>query len=200
MFEKNQYKNFRLENDIVYWKNRQYPISRVKNLLYKRTVTVQKMNFVTVGESHEDILVIAMDDDYVITLSFDDATIFLGWTRNKERDFNNLRELYTYLSKATFQNRIAPYVRQVESEGFFLWRGWKFFPRENKIVISGHEFPLSEYTLIKRGNEIRTELRRKLTIKEKMKGFFKTEYLLDTSVSPDVIFTLLSHYMGLTWK
>lgn len=200
MFEKNQYKHFRLENDIIHWKDKQYPISRVTKLLYRRVVTEQRLNFVRVGESHEDGLAIAMDDDYVITLSFDDATIFLGWTKNKEEDFKNLRELYTYLSKATLQKRIAYSIKQVEREGFFNWGGWKFFPKEKKIVISGHEFPLSEYTPIRRGSEISLQLKRKLTLKEKMKDFFKTEYLLDTSVNSDVIFTLLSHYMGLRWE
>jgi curved DNA-binding protein CbpA len=46
------FKNFRLEADSFYWKEKLFLVSEIKHLFFKRVLTTQRMNFVKVGDHH----------------------------------------------------------------------------------------------------------------------------------------------------
>lgn len=201
MKQTDTFRRFRFEEDTIIWKGSSYHIDQIKHLGYRETVTNQKMNFVTVGESRRETLVIVMDDDVNIVLDVDNAGLFIGINSCKGKDLQNLRELYDTLSKMTFKNRIKPYIDQIVRNGYIDWGdGCEFHPYDKKIIISGKEYPMSEYAFILGNGRITPKLKRKSTLKEKLGGIVAGEKCLNTSVSPDVLFALLDHYMGLRWK
>jgi len=96
MFECNQYKKFHIENDIITWKQKHYHIRDIVHLYLRNVITTQRLNFVNAGEARSSDLYIVFKNKDEIILSFDEATIFLGWNRDKTKDFNNLFDLYIY--------------------------------------------------------------------------------------------------------
>ncbi len=201
MFEKGQYRKFRLEGDVIHWKERTFPVSAVAHLRFQRVLTTQKLNFQSIGESHSSHLTITLDSGEEIFLSFDEATVFLGWNSDKSEDLKNLAALYGYLAKVTFQKRIAPYIRQVEQTGYFEFAGCQFFPH-NRIICRGQEFLLSQCTFLRGAWYV--EPRRKETgffakVKREIVTSFIRSPHINTQTDTDVILSLLKHYFGLQW-
>jgi len=198
--QRGQYRKFRLEDDQIHWKSDTYPISSVTHLKYQRVLTTQRMNLVKVGEARSSYLTISMNCGVKIKLSFNEATLFLGWNRDKTRDLMNIDDLHRYLARVTFQQRLEPFLDAVERTGEFEYDGCRFIPREKKIVFRTQEFIVGRDSFLRGVGYV--ELRpAKLSLSGKLRRelSFKLPHF-NTQTDTDVIFALLDHYFGLKWK
>ena len=194
------FKKFRLEGDVIYWKEKSFPVSAIKHLFFKRVLTKQRVNLVKVGEAHSAHLTITMDGAEKINVSIDEATILMGWNRDKSHELKSIADIYLYLAKVTFEKRISLYVKQVADQGYFEYGGCRFYPKK-KIVFRDKEFSLKDSSFLRSPGYV--ELRKKdfgLMDKVKREVSFTKIPQFNTQTDSDVIFTLLDYYFGLRWN
>lgn len=116
--------NFRLEDDMIYWKGTSYPLSSIKHLIYRRVLIEHRVNLTYAGKSRSSVLCIILDNEQKIKLSIKERRpiLFVLKTSMSEA-LEKLKGLYIYLSEKTFEKRISLYIRQIEKQGYFEYTG-----------------------------------------------------------------------------
>lgn len=112
-----------------------------------------------------------------------------------------IQEIYNVVSEKSFQTRVEKFVRQVDSQGYFDYAGWRFVPSDHKIINlelrRAHSTKTSRllrsYGFVAVQGEVDGFAEK---IKTRMSGSAGFGTLQDT----DVIFALLKHYFGLQWQ
>ena len=197
--EKKQYDAFQLTSDGFIYKDSQYRIGEVLHLYFHRVRTVQRRNFVKLGEAESAYLGITLLSGKQIVLSFDESTILYGFNLDKKDDFKNLMNLYIFLSEKTFANRLQPYLNQIQSAGYFVFGECRFYPRD-KIVFRSKEFPLHSTTFLKSYGCIEMKLKDSTFLDKVVRHLpFTATPQFGTQVDSDVIFYLLDKHFGLRW-
>ena len=201
MFSKRQYKLFQIEDNGFKYKDELYGFDDIKHLNFSLIHTTHRVNLVKMGESDSSYLQIILNSGKKIKLSFDEYGMSMGFNRVSQTDIKNLTDLYMFLAKTTFQNRISKYINEISEKGYFLYDGCKFYPEERKIVFKNKEFFVAESSFLKGGGYI--EMRKKnFRVIDKIAREVSLGKIpqFRTQTDPDVIFALLDHYFGLRWK
>jgi hypothetical protein len=199
--EKKQYKKFRIENDGLFWENKFYTFLEIKHIFLSRVSTTQKVNFMTVGTAESIAIRLTLSNNKKIVLSFDESGLFIGFNADKKEDIKNTLELYEFIAKKTFTQRLSQYTIQIEKKGYFEYDECRFYPAEAKIIFREQVFPIETSDFLKQYGYI-VLTKKNLGIFDKIKlemTLFTKIPQFNTQTDTDVIFTLLQHYFGLTW-
>ena len=193
-------KKFRIDCEVLHWKQRTYLISDIAHIFYSRLNIQKRTNFVKTGSATKVWLDISLDNGEKIELAITDNPIFLGLIGDHFDEVMKLNEIYAYLAKATFKKRSSNYHLQIQKKGCFDYGGCVFYPPD-KIVCGDKEFKLAETDLLRGAGYV--ELRKKeYGLLDKMKReipFIKIPRF-DTQTDHDVIFALLHVHFGLHWE
>lgn len=128
------------------------------------------------------------------------------WTYNsKSERVNQLQADLDETCRRTFQQRARKYTSQVESNGFFQYGVWRFFPKERRVSdsSSGRTYLVDELELLRHYGFIEVQkkaegLAAKLLRRTKEETFGR-RYGISTLEDADVFFSLLAHYFQLRW-
>lgn len=198
--EKKQYKDFQLYEDSFSYKDKVYDFANIKTIYFEWMNINQYMNFTKIQEAQKIDLKLYMLDGEKIRIAFDERGFWYGSKEKKKEDIDNLKEVYSFIAKKTFQNRHSNYLRQIEKNGFFEYGGCQFYPN-NKIVFRGRDFLLNSSTFVNLGSWI--EMRKKdwgLLNKVKRELTLTKLPSFETNEDTDVLFFLLDKLFGLRWK
>lgn len=189
--------NFRLEDETIFWKGTNYPLSSIKHLIYRRVITKHSVNLVYAGKSSSGEICIVLDDEQKIKLSIKEGRPILFVLKvSMSEALEQLHELYIYLAKKTFEKRISTYIHQIEKQGYFEYTGDKFYPH-SKVVHRKTEFSLENTNFYRKPGYLGLKLKF-----SNLTGWIKstfTEIEIHTDTDTDVFYTLLDRYMGLRW-
>lgn len=200
MGQTKQYKQFQVvDPDGFLWKGEHLAFDSIRHLFFKWIKTIQRQNFVKVGEPEEAHILITLVDARTIHLSFDEQTILFGFNTDKKRDIDNLKQLYVYLLEKSFEHRLAFYLRELHEKGYFEYDDCRFYPKERIIFFGNIAFPLATSHFLK-GNGYVELKKREMTFTDKVKSGLGLAPQFNTQTDPDVIFVLLDRLFGLRWK
>ena len=125
-----------------------------------------------------------------------------GWFfSSKEENIHGIIDIYAKLSQATFSPRLASYIEDAKTHGYFVYNGYRFFLSRRIIASVDQEFTLENTDFFRSYSYI--ELRPKNSnLAQKLKrhlGASKPN-MVDTLTDTDVIFTILTKFYGLRWN
>ncbi len=201
MFERCQYEKLQVEENGFSYEGEFHEFNDIAHIFFTRINTSQRLNFMKVGDVDSSYLYLTLVSGKKIKLSFDEAGIFIGFNSDKKTDLKNLTDIYLFLSEKSFKERMDRYIKEIETEGYFLYDKCRFYPSERKIIFRSKEYPIDSSSLLKGAGYI--ELRKKeFGFLDKLKrevSLTKTPQF-NTQTDSDVIFSLLDHYFKLRWK
>jgi hypothetical protein len=201
MSEMSKFKKFNFSSDGFSYKNVEYSFDDIRSLLFHKSRTTQRMNFVKVASADEAILLVGLENDKLIKLSFDETGVFFGFNRDRYNEIESLEQLYLVLAEKTFAKRMAIYTDKIETKGFFKYGGCTFSPQDQTIKYKKKTFQVKNTRFLRGPGYV--------LLKSKDYGIFdkiKQEVTLGsppqftTIMDTDVIYTLLEHYFGLRLK
>jgi hypothetical protein len=204
MGQRKRYEQFEiLDNNTFRWKKERFGFDAIRHLMFGSIKTIQRQNFVKVGEPEEAHLFITLVDCREIHLYFDEQTIFFGSNTNKQQDIRNLEELYKHLLQLSYKYRRNHYLKELEEHGYFYYDECSFHPKEKTIIFRlNQEFPIATTNFIKSPYVIVLEEKRELTFWEKVKRELSLgkSPQFNIQTDPDVILALLEELFGLQWE
>jgi hypothetical protein len=172
----------------------------IQHIFFARIREKQSVNFLPVGEANSAYLVLTLRDGRKISSHVDEAGFIIGLNKNKQDEIATVADACVFLSRRSFDQRLAHYVEQINARGYFEYDECKFYPAEQRIVFRSKSFPVAEtrfrrgpaYILMERkGNPLLERVRRELTVTK------SPQFV--TATDRDVIFVLLERYFGLRW-
>ena len=198
-FKKNTLKQtgFSLNADGFTHSGLSYKFSDVIETLIYRQVFETKVLLVGSDYDHSISIVFVMRSGERIQLT--EQPTWLG--SSKMDKVEKIQEIYNIVSEKSFQTRINKYVQQINEKGYYEYTGWRFFPKDQKLVNVETQRAYStqaaqllrSYGFIAVSNEADGTAEK---LRQRMKGPVGIRTLQDT----DVFFALLNHYFGLHWK
>ena len=200
MFKKKPDLNLKYTESSFVFNDIEYNNSDVKSISYMEGRFDLHVIAHGTDSSYGAWMVLDMNDGEVVTIR--EKTKPSG----RKEIVEQIRNFYFEISELTYTQRSKQYHDQVKKKGYFLYCNYKFFPEE-KYIQSPHTnnnvFELKKYNFVKHyDGDIEIRLKNPSiieTIKRKSL-FLKGRPGFPTVRDRDVIFTLLKHYLNLSWS
>ena len=198
-FEKNQFKEFSiLENSIVY-KGIEYQNSEIKHIEYISESLTYRINFViTTNASNRAVLRLHLSNGKLIAIQFDECGFLIGFNFDKKQEIRKLDDIFNYLSQSTLMNRAKQYIEQLEHDGYYSYKKYKFYPKTRIITYKNKSFDVSTSNFISLWSTF--EVRDRVWgAKEKLawEVYLLKKYIIRIDKDADVFYYLLRKYMKL---
>jgi hypothetical protein len=180
-----------LGTDCFFVREQRYPIDEIESIFYYYVQTQKYMNFVAAGIDHDVSVGLYMrgDKQPIRVVSRGRFNIASG-----KKPSESLRSKFDYLSRSSFDNRAARYMKQLNRDGFFVYDGNKIF-RNGDVIAGDWRFNLmSDRPILKSPFLIFYETRASGFLRKRIR------YEINIRFDADVFFSILGIFFGLRWS
>lgn len=125
------------------------------------------------------------------------------WTSESDNSvIDDIERAFAEISKASWNNRVAKYQRQVDERGFFEYNGWRFYPKVRRLhnLANNKYYDLDSCALGKSYGFISVKDRNEGLGSKLFRQIAGKQEGIGTLIDTDVFFALLKHYFGLQWS
>ena len=200
MFGKSAYAEFSLDEEGFTHRGKQYSFDDIAHIFFSRTTTTQRLNFVKVGVVDSSILKVFLKSGKKLNITVDEAGLFYWSNKDKTHELDYILKIYQLLCERTFKSRIAKYLSQLESLGYFVYDECAFNPSEQTITFRNKQFPISSTDLLRGAGYISLQRKNAGLADKIIREMVLTKSpQFNTQTDTDVIFSLLKHFFNVAW-
>ena len=194
---------FRLTEGAISYGNKTYLVSDILELRSFRSIRQTTHNVVGPTIQHDPAIaiVVTMQGGEVLSV-VEQSTVFRASKRDR---VEALQSAYDELCLKSLQQRVSRYMTTVNSQGYFQYGGWRFFPAEGYLQkLDGAQRVLVAETTFTRSYGCIELVPKSEGLAGRLLRKAKTEVgaravTIDTLTDSDVFFGLLKHYFHIAW-
>ena len=180
-----QLPGLKLDDTLLFLGRTKVPQASIRSLTLEESTYPRRNSLFGMVEERVITLTVGLDRGGPVVYTLDEDRIPPGIRFDKE-DFDGFKDLYGTILNATFPYRIAPYLKELDSHGFFRLGPVSFYPGE-KILIKKRVIPADRVVV--------RHMDRNLWIRNKKPSLFHHfNVRIPLAKDPDVLLALVKRF------